>query len=125
MKYDAGLEKSLLCVCKRKRAPKKLTQAMLKLFLAITALCASAHAFTYSHSISTPGWKRTLAQSGRRCPKIVRIFALEGSEQISKKAEARKLAEDAKKALMEAEAAERKVKLTIDDSLACNVPENA
>ena len=85
---------------------------MLKLVLASAILCASAHAFTYSHSISAPGWKRTFAQSGRKCPKIVNIFAL-GSEQSSKMAEARKLAEDAKKALLEAEAAERKVSLTL------------
>jgi hypothetical protein len=83
---------------------------MLKLFLTLTALCAAAHAFSYyPNSILAPGRKLTLAQSSRRCPRIVNVFALEGSEQTLKKAEARKLAEDAKRALMEAEAAERKV----------------
>ncbi len=52
-------------------------------------------------------------QSSRKCPKIVNVIALEGSEQSLKKAEARKLAEDARKALMEAEAAERKVILIL------------
>ena len=51
--------------------------------------------------------------SGSRYARVVRrpiLLALEGAEQESKKAEARKLAEDARRALMEAEAAERKVK---------------
>jgi hypothetical protein len=85
----------------------------LKLFLSLTALCALTHAFSYQNSLLAPGWKRTFVQSSRKCPKIVNVFALEGSEQSLKKAEARKLAEDARKALMEAEVAERKVSLIL------------
>lgn len=84
---------------------------MSNLFICAVLLPGSVHAFHAISNLPLKSGGASIICSGRllRTKPFTRIQALEGSEQSSKKAEALKLAESARRALMEAEAAERKV----------------